>query len=335
MSVLAGDKTVLTVLVYGVQGIQDQKLGDGVDFRWSVDGSRSRRINITPGRGYEALYTAHDLTGSYNIRTELIAEDCQPIGGQRREEACSAEFKVKVRRPSAPPPTPEPCVNPAGEIPEVLTDSDGRQYEVFTPAEGGTFVGKDYSLKAGACAVSSGEIIGIRMSGEGPVDSDTGMMSRRYTLAGSVYQVSAVDADGSSLASYRLRDPVAVCAPLPEEYRSDLSELALATLNADGSLTILSTSVRLSGSGVQVCGNLSLIPALLAVGVPGAPMSTLVPAPAPELETPDTGGTAPTSALLIWAIIFAAGVLALGTALLAVRAAPVSATREPSDDGSV
>ena len=42
-------------------------------------------------------------------------------------------------------PTP---VNPPGEIPAIVVDDTGNVYEVFTPREGGTIVGDEFSFEA-------------------------------------------------------------------------------------------------------------------------------------------------------------------------------------------
>ena len=84
--------------------------------------------------------------------------------------------------------------------PGILSDSEGNQYEVFTPEEGGTFTGEGYSLKVDAGAVPNGEFLGIRMSDEGAA-SNLGMTHQRYTLGGNMYAISAVDSSGRQLSA--------------------------------------------------------------------------------------------------------------------------------------
>ena len=165
-----------------------------------------------------------------------------------------------------------------------MTDGDGNQYEVFTPEGGGTFTGEGYTLSAGAGAIPNGEYIGVRVSDEGSA-SNAGMTHQRYTLGGNMYSVSAVDASNADITSYALNSAATVCVPLPDELRSNISNLALVAINADGSLTILSASVRLGTNGTQVCGNLSGLPASVAVGSSGAPAP--LPTPVPPTATPE------------------------------------------------
>ena len=236
-----------------------------------------------------------------------------------REDACSATITVQVRRPSAAPDDGVAPQNPPGEIPTILTDGDGNQYEVFTPEGGGTFTGEGYTLSAGAGAIPNGEYIGVRVSDEGSA-SNAGMTHQRYTLGGNMYSVSAVDASNAEITSYALNSAATVCVPLPDELRSNISNLALVAINADGSLTILSASVRLGTNGTQVCGNLSGLPASVAVGSSGAPAP--LPTPVPPTATPEaptTGGAAPNSNSALWALLLGFAVVASGTFLVIGR----------------
>ena len=117
-----------------------------------------------------------------------------------------------------------------------------------------------------------------------------------------------------------LDDPATVCVPLPDELRTDISELALLTINSDGSLTVLSAQVRISDAGTMVCGNLSGLPASVAVGSAGAPAAIPTATPEPTPEPPDTGGTAPSSSTLpLWSLLLGIAVLGLGSALVIGR----------------
>ena len=311
-TVSAGDVVTLSVNMYGLQNAMDNGLGG--TFSWMQEGGGS-----LTGSGRELSYTAPSSPGTYTVKATLSINDCAPKDENMRDTACTAEFVVKVRRPSAAPdPDPAP-VNPPGDIPGILADASGNQYEVFTPEGGGTFTGEGYTLSAAAGAVPNGEFIGIRMSDEGAA-SNAGMTHQRYTLGGNMYAVSAVDAGGTSINSYVLDDPATVCVPLPDELRTDISELALLTINSDGSLTVLSAQVRISDAGTMVCGNLSGLPASVAVGSAGAPAAIPTATPEPTPEPPDTGGTAPSSSTLpLWSLLLGIAVLGLGSALVIGR----------------
>ena len=317
VTVSGGDTVSLSVDVYGLQDKQDQKLaGEGV-ITWSaVNGT----ITAVKGTSAKVNYKASSTPGSDTITATVGKADCRPADEKMRAEKCSATIPVKVRRPSPPQPEDEAPVNPA-TIPSILADGSGNQYEVFTPVEGGTFdQGEGYWLTAESGDVPNGEVIGVRMSDDGAA-SNMGMTHQRYTLGGNMYGIHVVDAAGSSISSYVLDDPAQVCVPLPAELASNISKVALVALNADDTLTILSSSVKLGSSGTSVCGNISTLPASVAVGTSGAPDAIPTATPEPTPEPPDTGGTAPSDSngMLVWAILLGLAITGVGTVLAMAR----------------
>ena len=317
--VSGGENLTLTVDVYGVQGDVDQSLAAQLTLMWSVSPSGGSLPADTVGN-YMTTYTASSSPGTYTVTARVSDGDCKPSDESMRDSACSASFEVKVKRPSAPQPEPVAPSNPPGDIPTILTDSDGNQYEVFTPVEGGTFAGEGYSIMASSGAVPNGEFIGVRMSDDGAA-SNMGMTHQRYTLGGNMYGVHAVDSAGASVSDYVLDEAAKVCVPLPNTFRARISDLALVTINSDGSLTILAANVRLgNGGGASVCGNLSNLPASAAVGSMGAPAAIPTATPIPTPVPPETGGSAPSSNGMLWALL-------LGTAILLLGATVVLTTR--------
>lgn len=319
VTVSAGDEVTLSVDVYGLQNVKDNGLKDAAHIEWSGDGVPSG----DDGEGREITYTAPSSPGAYDVKASLSGGYCQPILGDRtdsvaREADCNATIVVNVRRPSQVTTPSEPAQNPPGEIPAILTDADGNQYEVFTPEGGGTFTGEGYSLTAGAGAIPNGEYIGIRVSDEGTA-SNAGQTHHRFTLGGNQYEVSAVDASNAVISSYVLNSPATACLPLPDALRTNISDLAIVAINPDDTLTILSASVRLGTSGTHVCGNLSSLPATLAVGSEGAPAPIPTPTPEPTPTTPETGGTAPTSNTGLWALLLGTAIATFGTLLVIAR----------------
>lgn len=316
-TVSSGEKVRLTVEIYGLQDEQDQDLGKDVTFDWSVVPDEGDLPDEEKGNS-TIIYTSPSSPGTYTVKASLGLNECYNADADTQKDNCSASFKIKVRRPSAAPdPAPAPQ-NPPGEIPTILTDGDGNQYEVFTPEGGGTFTGEGYMLSAGAGVVPNGEYIGVRVSDEGSA-SNVGMTHQRYTLGGNMYKVSAVDATSASITSYALSNAATVCVPLPNELRTDISDLALVVINADGTLTILSAQVRLGSSGTNVCGNLSSLPASVAVGSAGAPAAIPTATPEPTPAAPDTGGVAPNSNSVLWALLLGLAVAAFGTLLVIGR----------------
>ena len=320
ITVSGGDTVTLSVDIYGLQDAKDN--GIGGNFTWDENGDE---IDDESGRTLD--YEASSSPGKYLITASLSGADCQPEVEADRATACSAEFDVTVRRPSADGPEQEAPANPPGEIPGILADSDGNQYEVFTPVEGGTFTGEGYSLTVDAGAVPNGEFLGIRMSDEGAA-SNLGMTHQRYTLGGNMYAISAVDSSQATINSYVLDDPAMACVPLPDELRSNISDLALVAINSDGSLTILAAQVRIRSAGNMVCGALSNLPASVAVGSSGAPAAIPTPTPEPTAVPPPTGGTAPASSMVVlWSMLLGIAVFALGSVLVIARRREGARTR--------
>ena len=282
VTVSAGDTVTLSVRVYGLQGKEDSSLSGASGISWAIkDG------DAIDGSGPEITYEAPSSPGTYTVVASLDSSLCQPEAEADREDDCNASITVQVRRPSAPVADEVAPVNPPGEIQSLIPDEDGNQYEVFTPVEGGTFDGGEgYSISVPSGAVPNGEYIGIRMSDGGAV-SNLGMTHQRYTLGGNSYGVHAVDASGAAISSYALEDPATVCVPLPAAMRANISKLSLAAINSDGSLTILAAQVRLGDNGTMVCGNLSNLPATVAVGAQGAPDA--IPTPDADSRAGTTG----------------------------------------------
>jgi hypothetical protein len=318
-----GERIRLGIVPYGRQNIVDNALIDGkTGVIWSVEGGNGSFKEAEPGldedsqpNDREIIFTSPTEPGTYQIHATLAS--C----GHDVALDCRATFTVHVLRGSvSTEPKPEP-VNPTGEIPSILADSDGNQYEVFTPTRGGAFAGESSSLKAGPGAVPNGEIVGLRIV-EGDLASNEGKTHHRYTLGGNWHEITAVDASGEPIASYALNEAIEVCVPLPDALRTNISDLAIVAVNPDDSLTTLSGQVRIVASGIEACGKISSLPASLAVGSAGAPAPIPTAAPEPDAadELPDTGGTAPLSTYRwVWALLIGLVSLALGLGVLRAK----------------
>ena len=304
VSVSPDTEVRLSVNLFGRQGIHDQGLVEHASIIWSATGG------TISGSGHTVLYTSPSTPGTYEVTVSIPFNQCQS------ETDCEATIEVRVKRPSPVSMDPvEPPTNPSSDIPAVLTDSAGGQYEVFTPVEGGSFIDGAVSLTAGPGAVPNGEIVGLRIDDAGAA-SNSGMTAHRYTLAGTQFRISVVDSAGASLSDYRLNSAIQVCIPLPDVLRSNISDIAMISRGADdGSLTVLSTNVVLGvGGAVSACSSLSDIPATLAVGSRGAPAAIPTAIPEPEPAPPDTGGRAPSSSgMFLWSLLI--GVTLAGASL--------------------
>ena len=304
----SGDEVVLSVEVWGRQDIADNDLADKApedgrpEFVWTVDGGGSfmeGRVRPEWSDGLandrEVIFTAPDSAGEYTV-TVSLADSPQCLSVREDEtaqdhlERCTAQIEVVVKRGTAVSISTTAPVNPPGTIPETLTDSDGIAYAVFTPVEGGSFVGDGFSVTAGPGAVANGEFIGMSMTPTGDA-SNVGMTWHRYTLAGQTYSIGIVDSTSEPVSDYSLGEPVVVCVPMPDELVGNISDIVLVHTAGDAALTVLSTRVRITPDGPPaVCGALSAVPANVAVGKEGPPPEP----PEEEIEMveelPDTGG---------------------------------------------
>ena len=313
----AGKRVTLRVLPYGQQDKMDMDLSAGRGLIWKQGGvTLTDDDKRTP---WSIRYTAPSSPGTYKV-TASLGVDCIPASEASRAASCSAEFTIRVRRPAPSQADASTPVNPPGEIPALIPDSEGNQYGVFTPVDGGTFdSGEGYYVVAEAGVVPNGEFIGVRMSDEGAA-SNVGMTHHRYTLGGNVYAISAVDSGGSVVSSYILDKAATVCIPLPVELRTRLSDVALVVINSDETLTILSGSVRLSSGGdPMVCGSLSSLPAQIAVGSAGSPAAIPAPTPEPSPLPPETGGSTPSSNGIMWVLLLGSVIAIFGGTLLIAR----------------
>ena len=328
VSVRPGAKVRLTVDIYGGQDKQDDSLGDAesVAFEWISDGGGSFSESVPVGRDSngeaddrKVLHTAPDVPGTYKVTASIDDAACAGDDAQ-----CKAEFIIMVSRnvAAAVSPSPTPCAL-SGDVPSVLSDSNGVQYSVFTPAGGGSFVSADgdANITAGAGSASGCEYIGVRMDMRGSTDN-LNRAGNRYTLAGGVYSVAAVDSSGNYISDYEFASPVQVCVPLPPDLRGSITELGMAKINDDGSLTLLTHRIVSASNGaIRVCGALGSLPADVAAGKRGEPES---PTPSPDLlsptpESPDTGGASVPYSWVLLIAVLGIGVIVLGSATLGRR----------------
>ena len=294
-----GDRIRLDVNVYGRQGLLANDLADRAPtdgrptFTWTSDrgGSFAEFGSNAAWRNSQAddrqvTFTAPETPGTVEIKTALLASaECQPTLDDETSddqiERCSATFNLTVRRLSAAEPQRPAPVNPPGTIPETLTDPEGTAYAVFTPRDGGNFLGDGVSFSAGPGAVANGEFIGISMANTGDA-ANTGATHQRYTLMGATNDIKVVDSSSEPVTDYVLQEPATVCLPLPNALRASITDIAITAIGGDDSLTILATSVKITPDGVIVCAGISALPATVAVGILGAPP------PPPVIEPEET-----------------------------------------------
>ena len=214
---------------------------------------------------------------------------------------------------SASDPSP---VNPPGPIPLILVDASGRNYDVFTPEEGGSIIGDNYSFVAQPGDVPNALIVGVHMYEVGEA-SNIGKPHHRYTLGGNLYSIGAVDEYGRPPSPwFKFRNPPVACLPVPPRFFTNIDDLAVIATDSMGSTeTILNSEVRINDSGLMVCGYLGTAPATVAVGMEGSPGS-IPSTPMSETQVnrlPVTGGVAPSQSATI--IVLLLGVVFVGVAL--------------------
>ena len=322
-----GDEVMLSVEVWGRQGLHDNGLADKAPadgrpaIAWSSSGS---------GEFFEARMRSDWRDGVANDRevrfvapsepgTETITASLTECLSQQEDETlsehearCSAQIDVTVVRRATAPIIVTAPVNPPGVIPETLTDKDGTAYAVFTPEDGGRFQGDGFSVEARPGIVPNLEFVGVSIAVEGS-SAETKWTSSRYRVAGDSYVIDVVDDQRSRISDYLLEGPLEVCIPLPALLAPRISDLLMLASVSDGSLTMLSTKVRIASNGTSVCGQLSRLPA--AVVVASAERVSIAPTVvAPESPAtpaaPDTGGGEPPSSM-IFLLMFLIGIAAL------------------------
>lgn len=307
LTLTVGDTVVLSINVYGRQDVADSSLASELDINWSASGG-----TLPDGAdGTSVSYTAPTEPGNYTV-TASPSSECIGTASE-----CTATFRITVRRQGEATGPGGPPRNPDGEIPIVMTDSEGSQYAVFTPEEGGTFAGEGFWIDAPVGIVPNGEIIGVLMHDVGDA-SNAGMTEHRYTLGGRKYAISAIDASGASVDSYTLEGPAMVCVPFPAELRSNIPSVGLVSVDENGSaqLKALTAWVRVSPNLI-VCGNISVVPAVIAASIPGSPPPLPTATPEPAASLPPTGGAAPASTTAFgWALLF--GVAFISVAAIAI-----------------
>ena len=328
ISIRTGDEVRLSVHIYGGQDKRDDSLADAdsVSFAWVSDGGGSFSESAPAGResngeadDRKVLHTVPDTPGTYKVTASLDGSACAG-----NEDQCKAEFTITASRSVsvALSPTPVPCVL-SGTVPSVLSDSSNVQYSVFTPADGGVFLSDEdgADVTAGAGSVPGCEYIGVRMDRGGDAE-DLNRAGNRYTLAGDVYSVTAVDSSGNEISDYEFATPVQVCVPLPVGLRGSITELGMASINDDDSLTLLTHRIVSASDGsIRVCGALGSLPAEVSAAKRGEPES---PTPMPDLlsptpESPDAGGASVPYSWVLLIAVLGVGVIMLGSATLRRR----------------
>ena len=330
IAVRAGQQVRLEVDVISLQDTVLNDLADDADslmvFRWTESPSGGGTF-ATPSSDRRVVYTAPDLPGTYTILAEAQPDGiCRDhhnakLGISAEDRArCIATITVRVSRaPGAIEPEADP-INPAGLIPTSLTDSAGIAYAVFTPVDGGTFSGEGITVSAPAGAIPDQQLLGIAAA-RSDIPVPEPFPGARLTIAAPYYDINGVQRTGDSpVSGYALDDPIRACMPIPAMFRADISDVAvIARSAADGSITILTSSIRQTATGLAACGNIGQLPATVAVANIGVIEATPEP-PAPEQDLPDTGGTAPS----IWMTLF---IIATSIALVATAFAGTGLVR--------
>ena len=140
--------------------------------------------------------------------------------------------------------------------------------------------------------------MGICVDKSGPA-SNAGMTRQRYTLHGDLYSLTAFDINGRRLSKYQFNFPIETCIPLPDELRGRLSDAEMMVINRDKSLTALRSKTTFAQVGIRTCGAVGELPAVVAIGVKGAPP----PLPESVEILPDTGGASIPEPWVMFAII--------------------------------
>ncbi len=314
VTLTVNEEVRLAAQVYGRQDIRDDSLGDdpGVTFEWTAE---DRAGESEPGQGEFAesvssvygreknslpddrrvLYTAPAEPGRYRVRAALDVGTSECLGrrdGETEEDAierCTAIFDITVMLPSPDEPTPVPPRNPAGEMPEVIVDEDGTNYEVFTPQDGGEFVIERCTFKIPKGAINDMEVIGVSVTELEEPEDQIYVDDPRFMTDGIQCRISAVDVHGAPLIDYQLLAPGEICMPLPDEFRPNGVDALVGAINPDATLTALSSKIYLAGrtGALQVCGSISTLSATAVVALRAEVAGELLPTPVPTADVAD------------------------------------------------
>ena len=311
-----GDDALLWVDVYGRQDVLDNTLADRAPsddrpvFTWTSSGGGSfEEADIDPAwRNSEpddrqVLFRAPSSPGTLTVETQLRSDsDCvaqqSDETAEEAEARCTAVLIVRVTRKTIDDPTrpvqPTPPVDPYNPAPP-LEPVNPTPFDISNPEDGGTIFSEGASVEIDRGALSRGDFIWIRITPIGPA-SNEGKTWHRYTLYGTEYEVTVVDASGVAYPSFTFRKPVTICIPMYDDFRSDFPDVALIAIDDEGELTSLASIVRINNEGIHLCGAKSEFPTNVAAGGEGSPppSEALV-----EEEYPDTGGSAPPQVIII------------------------------------
>ena len=318
VSMRAGETVRLEVDTYGIANRLDNTIAAETDlvFTWSDSSSGGSFADPTNSR--RVLYTAPGLPGRYTVTVQaqpdgicLSHHDSEFGISDAERLPCRAEFTIQVSRaPSDPDPDPDP-INPAGAIPTSLNDASGTAYTVFTPVGGGMFSGAGITVSAEAGAIPDRQILGVSAA-VSSVQPPAAVPGATMTVSGGLYDINGVQQSGDPpVQGFRLDDPLTVCLPLPDAFRANVSDVVLVERKSDGSYGILSTKLRQSAGGLNVCGAVSALPSTVGVAKLGVIDAPPDPQPTATIGGPDAGATAPNASLLVVA-------LGLGILLFAV-----------------
>ena len=327
----SGDPVKLAINLYGRQNILNRNLAGSVEFQWRVEAhgdgsSRSGSFHTETGLpdGPEVIYIAPETPGRYTVNATIdtpgacfskTADETTEEGQQR----CTASFDITVlmRRVDSSR-VSEPPVNPAGPIPIVIAGTAGTQHAVFTPEDGGTATSPTEmcTLTAPPAAIQNNELIGIAInellspttSSVIPADAATQIYADpRFIQRGIICNIEAVDSEGNAVHDYFLNQSAEICLPLPPEFRTVITDAAIAHIEAGAVSQQLGSSVRITANtgDVIICGKITQLPATAAAIIPANALPDQ-PAtqPDPTPTAPDAGPfRAPPTATLIFLLI--------------------------------
>ena len=311
ITVAPGDDVRLRLDFYGLQGIKDSKLAtDDLEFAWEASEDTSSSARQLVGDESTILYRVPSRQGTYTVTASLGREDC--IG--RGDDDCTASFVIQTRR-SSPIEVPTPLPAPTGEVAtRVASDQDGNEYVVINHSQGGGFDQDGYSIRFRPGVVVQGEIVPVRMERLGLADSQN-PLDLRHMLGGYRYGIYL---PGETQA--RLNAPGAeVCIPLAAELRASLSRVDLLAIDDTSGNTVLSSFTPISPEQVQVCGNISRLPAEVAAGTFGTPVAVPTQPVEEVLEAPDTGGASPASSTSLLLLVIGLTLATTGVVFIGLR----------------
>ena len=256
--------------------------------------------------------------------TVIITAEAGPYGVCRGHHAvpannrdCIATFTIRViTAGNTVFPAESAPRNPSGLIPTILSDTQGVEYELATPEEGGKYQTRDCetcpTITIPIGAVHNLTVIGVRATTREATSWDQGS-NGQFVISSDHTSVAAVNQSGEPLTNYTLNKPMQICVPLPAAFRSRIDTVALFEFADDPSDNrMLASKVYTRDGTLTMCSVTDRLPTTVAPARLGATEPSQAQPTVQVDDLPETGGAAPNPLLALVAALIGMLLMAFG-----------------------